>query len=485
MNALISVEMALLVGALLLFASILISKTGYRFGVPTLLMFLVAGMIFGEDCLGVEFNDTKQAQHIGMIALSIILFSGGMDTNIKNVRPVAAPGIMLSTVAVLLTTVFTGLFVYFISGLNDLVLAFSFTGSLLLAATMSSTDSASVFNILRSQNINLKNNLRPLLELESGSNDPMAYMLTIILIAMMQMGEQSPSDIAIAFALQFVVGIGIGYLGGRGATEIINRINLKNKELYSIMVLCFIFIIYSTAYLLKGNGYLAVYLAGMVMGNRKLYKKKEIATFLDGMTWLFQIVIFVILGLLVKPTDMLDVAATALIVAVFMMLVARPASIFISLLPFGNKISTKSKIFISWVGLRGAAPIIFATLPVAAGVEGGNQIFNIVFFVTLLSLLFQGMSLTGLARKLDLVDPTEHHVDNFGFEIPEEVSGSLRELICTDELLAKGQHIRDIKFPQGVLVMMIKRKDKYLVPNGNLELRKGDRLLLISESEEK
>ncbi len=480
----ISVELGLLIGAVLLFASILISKTGYRFGVPTLLMFLVAGMIFGSDGIGVQFNNVEQAQYVGMIALCIILFSGGMDTNIKDVKPVMGPGIMLSTIGVLLTTLFTGLFVYVISGWNNLVMAFSLMGSLLLAATMSSTDSASVFNILRSHNIKLKNNLRPMLELESGSNDPMAYMLTIVLIACIQVGTQSPGAIVVDFLLQFVCGIGVGLLGGRAAVEVINRINLKNKELYSIMVLTFIFIIYSTAFLLKGNGYLAVYLAGMVMGNCKLYKKKEISTFLDGMTWLFQIVIFVMLGLLVNPREMLSVAGTALVVAVFMMLVARPASVFLSLLPFRKKIDIKSQMFISWVGLRGAAPIIFATLPVVSGVEGGSQIFNIVFFVTLLSLLFQGMSLTSLARKLDIIDDTVTEGDNFGFEIPEDVSGSLRELVCSDELLAQGTHIRDIKFPQGVLVMMIKRGDKYLVPNGNLEIKKGDRLLLISQEEE-
>ncbi len=416
-----SAEIGLLVAALLIFASILISKTGYRFGVPTLLMFLFAGMLFGTDGLGLQFNNTEQAQYIGMVALCIILFSGGMDTKLGEIKPVLGPGVMLSTVGVLLTTVFTGLFVYLISGLNDLVIGFSLVGSLLLAATMSSTDSASVFNILRSQKINLRHNLKPLLELESGSNDPMAYMLTIILIAIIQTGAQSPTGIAVDFILQFVVGIGVGYAGGRGAAEIVNRINLRNKELYSIMVLCFIFIVYSTAYLLKGNGYLAVYLAGMMMGNCNLYKKKEITGFLDGMTWLFQIVIFVILGLLVNPHDMLSVAVTALIVALFMMLVARPASVFLSLLPFGNKISSKSKIFISWVGLRGAAPIIFATLPVVADVEGGEQIFNIVFFVTLLSLILQGMSITTLARKFDLIDPTEDTIYNYGIENTEHV----------------------------------------------------------------
>ncbi len=479
----IPIEAALLVAALLLFGSILISKTGYRFGVPTLLMFLVAGMLFGSDGLGLEFNDVKWAQNIGMVALCIILFSGGMDTNLRDIRPVLGPGVALSTLGVLLTTLFTGSFVYLISSWQDIGIGFCFAGSLLLAATMSSTDSASVFNILRSQNIRLKNNLRPMLELESGSNDPMAYMLTVVLIAVMQAGGQSAGSIALDFFLQFAVGAAGGYALGRLGVWIVNRIHLKNKELYSIMVLSFIFITYSSVFLLKGNGYLAVYIAGMVMGNCQLYKKRDISTFLDGITWLLQIVMFVLLGLLVNPRDMLSVAGSALLVGIFMIFVARPASVFLSLLPFGRKVTTKSKLFISWVGLRGAAPIIFATLPVVAGVEGGSQIFNIVFFVTLLSLLLQGMSLSGVAHRLGLISDEEETGNNFGFEIPEEVSGSLHEVVCTDELLAKGQHIRDINFPPGVLVMMIKRGERYLVPNGNLKLHKGDRLLLISEGE--
>ena len=247
---------------------------------------------------------------------------------------------------------------------------------------MSSTDSASVFNTLRTQRINLKNNLRPMLELESGSNDPMAYMLTIILIQCMQTGDLSAMEIIGSLLLQFAVGGAGGYLLGRLAVLGVNRINLKNSELYSILVLSFIFIIYCTTYLLKGNGYLAVYIAGMVIGNSRLFKKKEIGTFLSGMTWLLQVVMFLILGLLVNPHEMLGVSITAILISLFMNLVARPASVWISLSPFGNKISNKSKAFISWVGLRGAAPIIFATYPVVEQVEGANDIFNIVFFVT-------------------------------------------------------------------------------------------------------
>ena len=480
----ISIELGLLVAAVLVFCSILISKTGYRFGVPTLLMFLLAGMCFGTDGLGIQFDDATGAQRIGMVALSIILFTGGMDTKLEEIRPVWAPGVVLATLGVFLTTVFTGFFVYGISfWQHDAVIAFSLIGSMLLAATMSSTDSASVFNILRSQRIRLKYNLRPLLELESGSNDPMAYLLTIILIQCMQAGEVTAWGVVSSFVLQFAVGVFGGYVLGRLAVWVVNHVGLRNAELYSIMVLMFVFIIYCSVYLLQGNGYLAVYLAGMVMGNSKLFKKREVSRFLDGMTWLLQVVMFLILGLLVNPHEMLPVAVVSLLVGVFMIVVARPLAVWLCLLPFRRKFTFKAQAFISWVGLRGAAPILFATYPVVSQVDGARQIFNIVFFVTLLSLLFQGMSLPWMARKLGLTDNMPETGDNFGVEIPDDVGTALREVPCTEAMLAGGNHIRDLALPQGVLVMMVKRGDRYIVPNGNVELQVGDILLFISGKE--
>lgn len=481
----VSVEVIVLVASILIFSSILISKTGYRFGIPTLLMFLIAGMFFGTDGLGIQFDNVSRAQNIGMIALCIILFTGGMDTKITEIRPVMNPGVVMATLGVFLTTVLTGLFVFGItSWYGEARVTFSLLGALLLAATMSSTDSASVFNILRSQNINLKHNLRPMLELESGSNDPMAYLLTIILIQCMQTGDVSASDIVFSLMLQFIVGIVGGYLLGKLAVWIVNKVELRNVELYSIMVMCFIFIIYSVVFLLKGNGYLAVYLAGMVLGNSTLFKKREISTFLNGMTWLLQVVMFLMLGLLVNPHEMLPVALIAIVVGLFMILVARPVSVWLCLMPFGKKITTKSKLFISWVGLRGAAPIIFATYPVVAKVDGGNQIFNIVFFVTLLSLLSQGMSLSWVAKKLGLTEDVPNMGNHFGIEIPEDVGTKLYEVVCTEEVLNNGRHIRDLALPKGKLVMMIKRGEKYIVPNGSVELCFGDILLLISDEVE-
>lgn len=477
----ISLEIGLLVGSLLIFGSILISKSGYRFGIPTLLMFLLTGMIFGSDGIGIQFHDAGQAQAIGTIALCIILFSGGMDTMLADVRPVMLPGVALSTVGVLLTTLLTGLFIFSISGWLPAETSFSLLGALLLAATMSSTDSASVFNLLRTQRINLRYNLRPMLELESGSNDPMAYLLTIILIQCIQTGSVSAGAIVGSLALQFIVGGAGGFLLGKAVVWVVNRIDLKNEELYPVLMISFAFIIYCAVFLLEGNGYLAVYIAGLVIGNSRLFHKKEITTFLSGMTWLLQIVMFLLLGLLVNPHEMLGVTLTAVLVSLFMMFIARPASVWISLLPFGRRISRKSKLFVSWVGLRGAAPILFATYPVVAEVDGAEQIFNIVFFVTLISLVAQGMTLSWTAQKLDLCDPMPEKQTFFGIEFPDSMDSSLHEIRCTHAMLQQADHIRDIPFPKGVLVMLVKRDDKFLVPNGDLQLLPDDVLLIVAQ----
>ena len=454
-------ENTLLIGSILLFVSIVVGKTGYRFGVPTLLLFLVVGMLFGSDGLGLQFHDAKDAQFIGMVALSIILFSGGMDTKFKEIKPILGPGIVLSTVGVLLTALFTGLFIWWLSGMSWTNIYLPITTSLLLAATMSSTDSASVFAILRSQKMNLKHNLRPMLELESGSNDPMAYMLTIVLI-------------------QFMVGAGAGYVLGKLAIRMLNKLNIDNQALYPILLLAFVFFTFSITDLLKGNGYLAVYIAGIMVGNNKIMHRKDIYTFMDGLTWLFQIIMFLCLGLLVNPHEMLEVAVVALLIGVFMILIGRPLSVFLCLLPF-RKITMKSRLFVSWVGLRGAVPIIFATYPVVAGVEGSNIIFNIVFFITIVSLVVQGTTISFVARMLNLSKPLEKTGNDFGVELPEEIDSDLSDMTITTEMLEEADTLKDMNLPKGTLVMIVKRGDEFLIPNGTLKLHVGDKLLLISE----
>ncbi len=477
-------ENILLIGAILIFSSILISKTGYKFGIPTLLLFLLVGMGFGSDGLGLQFDNASDAQFIGMMALSIILFTGGMDTKLKDIRPVLAQGILLSTIGVLLTTLLTGGFIFYLSQWTSTNISMSFLTCLLLAATMSSTDSASVFNLLRSQNMNLKENLRPMLELESGSNDPMAYMLTIALIQVVASGSELDMGlIAKDLLVQFLFGGVIGFAFGQFAVWLINKINLSNGSLYPILLLSLIFITFTTTDLLKGNGYLAVYIAGVVAGNTRLAFRKEINTFMNGLTWLFQIVMFLSLGLLVNPHEMIEVAGIALLIGLFMIVIARPVSVFACLLPF-RKMTNRARLFVSWVGLRGAVPIIFATYPVVAGIPDSNQLFNIVFFITLLSLIFQGMTIAPGARMLHLDLPQEKEGNEFGVELPDEIDSQLMDQTLTAEMLENGNRLMDMNIPKGTLVMLVKRGNEFIIPNGQVELHVGDKLLYIMEKKD-
>lgn len=475
-------ENILLIGAILIFCAIMISKTGYRFGIPTLLLFLLVGMGFGTDGLGLEFNSAKDAQFIGMIALSIILFTGGMDTKLRDIKPVMAQGMILSTVGVLLTTLLTGGFIFWLSGFSSMNIAMPILTSLLLAATMSSTDSASVFNLLRSQRMNLKDNLKPMLELESGSNDPMAYMLTIALIQVI--ASDSGFDIGLLvkdLLVQFFVGGVMGYAFGRLAVWLINKVNLSNSSLYPILLLSLVFITFTITDLLHGNGYLAVYILGVIVGNARLVFRKEINTFMNGLTWFSQIVMFLSLGLLVNPHEMLGVSVCAMLIGLFMIFVARPLTVMLCLLPF-RQMTFKAKCFVSWVGLRGAVPIIFATYPVVSEIPGSQVIFNIVFFITLLSLIFQGMTIAPVAKWLSLDLPEEKEGNEFGVEIPEEIDSQLTDVTLTPEMLEDGNRLMDMNIAPGTLVMLVKRGSEFMIPNGRMELRVGDKLLYISEN---
>ena len=470
-------------GAVLVFVSIVISKWGYRFGVPTLLLFLFTGMLFGSDGLGLQFHSHEDAQLIGMLSLSVILFSGGMDTKRRDIEPIVAQGLMLSTVGVILTTVITGLLIYYLSEWTQLDIGLSLPLSLLLAATVSSTDSASVFNLLRSQGIGLKHNLRPTLELESGSNDPMAYVLTIALVNLIvSAGEFSGMELATKIVAQLAVGALLGYLSGRALVWIVNHINLPNPSLYPVLVLSMILIIFTLTDLLHGNGYLAVYVAGLVAGNSRLSYRQETDTFMQGLTWLWQIVMFLTLGLLVNPSQMVRVLLVAVAIGLFMMFVARPIAVFLCLQPF--RVPVKAKLFLSWVGLRGAVPIIFATYPVIAGIEDADFLFDVVFVITLLSLSLQGTTITACARWLGLATQEPKTGNEFGVELPDKLGSRLSEMTLSEADLVSGNHLSDMHFPEGTLVMMVKRGNSFIVPNGRLELRKGDVLLTI-ESDEK
>jgi cell volume regulation protein A len=350
---------------------------------------------------------------------------------------------------------------------------------------MGSTDSASVFSILRGKKMRLRENLAPMLELESGSNDPMAYTLTIIIVKLLtseSLATYSGFKLALyAFSvllLQIVVGVAVGFAVGYAAKWVLDHVRLPGFALTAIMILSVGFFANGIASLLHGNGLLALYIAAIIIGNKvKLRQRKDILTFMDGLTWLMQLVMFLVLGLLARPSQMLPVLLPAIVIGLFMMFVARPASVFACLLPFRG-LSGRAKLLTSWVGLKGAGPILFALYPVVAGLESGNQMFNIVFIITLFSLTLQGTTLNPVAKLLRLSYEETPKAETFGMEIPEEM-GLMRDHTVTEEDLAEGATLRDLNLPHGIMVMMVRRNGKFLVPHGSMPLQVGDNLVII------
>jgi len=380
----------LIVAASLLLVSVLASKVSDRFGIPVLLLFLGLGMLTGSEGIGgIHFDDPGLAQFIGVIALVLILFSGGLDTEWKLVRQVLLEGILLSTLGVLITTMVVGFFI-------SLLLGFTALESLLLGAIISSTDAAAVFAVLRSKGMNLKGKLAPLLELESGSNDPMAIFLTVGMLQLIMQPQFSLLQLTGLFLRQMSLGIAFGFSMGRLLIPLINRLRLGYDGLYSVLTLAWVFLTFGITDSLGGNGFLAVYLCGIVMGQHDFIHKRQLLRFYDGLAWLMQITMFITLGLLVYPSHLVPVADRGLLIAIFLMVLARPISVFVTLAlrPF----SWREKTFIGWVGLRGAVPIILATFPLLRGISNGETIFNVVFFVVLTSMLLQGSSIPLVAR---------------------------------------------------------------------------------------
>lgn len=480
-----NIEFFLLIISVLFFASILVSKASSRFGVPVLLLFLGVGMVFGVDGLGIQFDSIKVAQVIGTVALCIILFSGGMDTKLEEVRPVLAPGIMLATMGVLVTAFSTGFIIWLIMDKTPIGINIGLSCSLLLAATISSTDSASVFSILRSKGLHLKHNLKPTLELESGSNDPMAYILTITLISIVNQGGNPNYGAAIlSLLVQLVMGSVAGFGLGKGLVWVINRLKIENESLYPILVFTSCIFIFAATYYMHGNSYLAVYIGGLVFGNSKFVHKRSTRNFFDGISWLGQLVMFLTLGLLVNPSELRwnEVVLPGIIISLVMIFVSRPLATFISLIPF-KKYSFHDKTFLSWCGLRGAVPIIFAILCRAEEVPHADTIFNIVFFCTLVSLVIQGTTLPLMARWLKLDDHVSEakKIVDFDIEFPEEIKSATSEILITKKMLSHGQLLMDLRMPEKTLAIMVKRGENYFVPTGKTSLFEGDKLMVITD----
>lgn len=496
------VEFVLLILSLLFFVSIFADKIGYRFGVPALLLFLIVGMLFGSggmtSLIGIKGGvtiDTGIAQALSTMAMCIILFTGGMETKFSEIKSVLAPGITLATVGVILTCVITGVIIYFLFGWINAVYTMSMWTAFLTAATMSSTDSASVFSVLRTNGVGLKHNLRPLLELESGANDPMAYVLTSTLIGVVVSryaagGEAVPIEalpIIQNILIQLVMGTVLGFVFGQGIVALMRRVKLGNEALYPIMILTACIFIFSVTYYLKGNTYLAVYVGGLIIGNNKFTRKRQTRSFFNGLAWLSQLVMFLMLGLMVQPSELINpkVWLPCLIISLVMICISRPLSVLLCMLPFRDQYRQRDRLFLSWVGLKGAVPIIFAIMCKAGGVPHADMIFNVVFLCTLVSLLMQGTTLAPIARKLSLATPPEkvHTLEHFDLDLPEEIQSSAREVEVTEKHLANGNTLREIAIPPKTLIVMVRRGEDFFVPTGSSTLELGDQLLVISDKD--
>ncbi|GGF49987.1 potassium/proton antiporter [Echinicola rosea] len=471
----LTAENILLISSLLLFAGVIASKTSGKTGIPALLIFLGVGMLAGSDGIGgIVFDDPSLTQFLGIIALTFILFSGGLDTKWPSVKPILVQGIGLSTIGVLLTSFSLGGFVYWVSDLTLLE-------SLLLGSIVSSTDAAAVFSILRSKSIGLKGNLRPLLELESGSNDPMAYFLTIALTSLIKVQDFSIVEIIPLFFIQMIVGAVMGWLIGRITVLTVNKINLEVEGLYPVLMISLVLLTYTLTDLLRGNGFLAVYICALTVGNGKMLHKKSMMKFFDGVAWLMQVVMFITLGLLVFPSQMLPVIGLALSSALFLILVARPLGVYLTLLPF--KYTFKEKLFLSWVGLRGAVPIVFATFPMIHGVEMSGVIFHVVFFIVLTSVVLQATTLPLAAKLLDLALPAGLKKKSLlDLELSDDVKNALIEVEIPKNAAVSGKKILEIGFPNTCLVVLISREGKFITPNGETELQENDTLMIMADN---
>jgi len=493
------VELVLLVLSLLFFVSIFADKIGYKYGVPALLLFLAVGMLFGSNGMaallgtkGIEI-ETGTAQAISTLAMCIILFTGGMETRLSDIKSVLVPGVTLATMGVLITCVITGVLIYVFFGWMNSVVSISIWMALLMAATMSSTDSASVFSIMRTNGIGLKHNLRPLLELESGANDPMAYVLTTTLIGVVLSlegggGEGNVTALPIiqTIVIQLVMGTVLGFVFGQGLVQLMRRVKLGNDALYPIMVLTACIFIFSVTYYLQGNTYLAVYVGGLIIGNNKFTRKRQTRSFFNGLTWLSQLVMFLMLGLMVEPTSLLDyrVWVPCLIISIVMIGVSRPIAVWLCMLPF-RQYRQRDRLMLSWVGLKGAVPIIFAIMCKSEGVPDADMVFNIVFLCTIVSLLAQGTTLTMVAKKLRLDTPPEEErsLEHFDMDLPDEIQSSAREVEVTEAMFETGNTLRDLKIPPHTLIIMVRRGEDFFIPTGSSTLEKGDQLLVISDQD--
>lgn len=463
----------LIVVAVLLFLSVLAGKVSGRFGIPALLLFLAIGMAAGSDGPGgIEFTNAELAASLGAIALAFILFSGGLDTRWDAVRPVLVPGVLLATVGTFVTALVTGL-------AAGPILGVSVTLGLLVGAIVSSTDAAAVFSVLRSRGVGLRGRLRPLLELESASNDPMAVFLTVGLTTLLTSPSVGPTDLLWLFVRQWAIGGVLGVVLALGAVHLVNRIRLEYEGLYPVLTIALVLSVYAITDTLGGSGFLAVYLSGVTMARHRLVHKRSLIRFHDGISWLMQIGMFLVLGLLVFPSQLLTVALPGLLLALVLVLVARPAAVFLCLV--NSSWEVRDRALVSWVGLRGAVPIILATFPLAAGVQGAGVIFNAVFFVVLISIALQGTTIPVVARFLGVAATHERAPSNREEVVAGSAAGrTLEEILVPDGAWVVGRMVVELDLPPGSWLAMVRRGTDVLVPQGPTVIEAGDVVTVLA-----
>src|SRR3989339_316925 len=469
------IENILLWVAVLIFVSVVSSKLSDKFAIPTLLLFLTIGMLAGSEGIGgIYFDDAQLAKSIGVVALIFIIFSGGLDTNWKDTKSVILPGVILSTAGVLMTAVITGFFAVHI-------LKFSLLEGMLLGSIVSSTDAAAVFSVLRSKRISLKQPLKPLLEFESGSNDPMAIFLTVGFISILTVKNMGIAALIPRFMLDMSVGALIGYLMAKFIVFFINRLKLGYEGLYPVIMISLVLLTYVIAVFLKGNGILAVYLVGLMLGKAEFPNKKMIMRFHDGLAWLAQIVMFVTLGLLVFPSHIVPLIGAGFFLTFLLMVVARPVSVLLCLLPF--KMNIRKKAMVAWVGLRGSVPIILATFPFMAGIPQADTIFNIVFFVVIASVFIQGTSIPILSKILKLDVPLANRISYpIEFEKTAAFDAEMIDVIVPFDSEVVGKRISDLDVPEKCLILLICRQGNFVIPSGSMVIESGDVMLVLANT---
>ena len=460
----------MIICAIVLLMCITSSKVLYKFGVPILLIFIALGMFFGSDgVVGIYFDNYELTNNICVIALIFIMFFGGFGTNWAMAKPIAIPSILMSTIGVVITAGLTGLFCIG-------VLKTTLLEGLLIGSIVASTDAASVFSILRSQKLNLKGSIASLLEIESGSNDPIAYMLTVIILGLMSNNGDSIVTLLIS---QIVIGILVAILLSKLTTYLLRHINFEIDGFYPIFVVAIALLSYSLSTYLGGNGYLSAYIAGIIIGNSKIPHKKSIFQFFDSVSWVMQIMLFFLLGLLSFPSQIPSIMVEGITISLFMIFIARPIATFSILSWF--KIPYKQQIFVSWVGLRGAASIAFAMYAVTYGVPIYNDIFHIIFFVALFSVAVQGTLIPIVAKKLDLIDDESSVLKTFN-DYKEEIGTKLIEILIDSNSHLCNKTIMDSNIPEDILIVMIKREGDVFVPNGSTLILPGDILVVAGNN---